>query len=69
MKNKLAREERIQRATRGWIGTVLLIGVALTIWVHPLWIILPGLISLGLIQSAFTGFCPPQILARKLIKE
>jgi hypothetical protein len=69
MKNKLSRDERIQRATRGWIGTLLLIGVLLTICVHPLWIILPGLISLGLLQSAFTGFCPPQIIASKVIKK
>ncbi len=68
MKNKLTREERIQRATRGWIGTLLLIGVVLTVCANPLWIILPGLISLGLLQSAFTGFCPPQWLMGKLIK-
>lgn len=47
-------------------GTVTLLGVALTHWVSPWWLLLPTFASLNLIQSVFTGFCPPTLILRKL---
>lgn len=47
-------------------GTVTLIGVALTHFVHPWWLLLPTFVGLNLIQSVFTGFCPPSLILRKL---
>ena len=47
-------------------GTVVLIGVALTHWVSPWWLLLPTFAGLNLIQSVFTGFCPPTLILRKL---
>lgn len=43
-----------------------LLGAALTYFVDPLWILLPAFVGLNLIQSVFTGFCPPTLLLRKL---
>lgn len=47
-------------------GTVTLIGVALTHFVNPWWLLLPTFVGLNLIQSVFTGFCPPSLILRKL---
>lgn len=47
-------------------GSVTLLGAALTYFVDPRWILLPAFVGLNLIQSVFTGFCPPTLLLRKL---
>lgn len=47
-------------------GSMILLGVALTYFVSPWWLLLPCFVGLNLIQSAFTGFCPPTLLLRKL---
>ena len=52
--------------TRLLAGTVTLIGVALTHWVSPWWLLLPAFVGINLIQSVFTGFCPPTLVLEKL---
>lgn len=47
-------------------GSVTLLGVALAHFVSPWWLLLPAFVGLNLIQSVFTGFCPPSLLLRKL---
>ncbi len=47
-------------------GLMTLLGVALTHWVSPWWLLLPTFVGLNLIQSALTGFCPPTLLLEKL---
>lgn len=47
-------------------GTMTLVGVALTHFVSPWWLLLPTFVGLNLIQSAFTGFCPPTLILTKL---
>ena len=45
---------------------MILASVALTLYVHPRFWMFTAFIGLSLIQSAFTGFCPPTLLLRKL---
>ncbi|MGL5679101.1 MAG: YgaP family membrane protein [Plesiomonas shigelloides] len=47
-------------------GTILLISIGLTVWQDPNYIWLSVFVSINLIQSAFTGFCPVELLLRKL---
>ena len=47
-------------------GTFVLIGVTLAVFVNPWWLLLPTFVAINLMQSAFTGFCPPTLLLRKL---
>ncbi len=47
-------------------GTMVLLGVALTHFVSPWWLLLPAFVGFNLIQSSFTGFCPPSLVLRKL---
>jgi hypothetical protein len=56
----------LEGAIRVLAGTMVLISVALTHWVSEWWLLLTAFVGLNLIQSAFTGFCPPEKLFRKL---
>ena len=47
-------------------GTVVLTGVALATWVSPWWLLLNVFVGVNLIQSSFTGFCPPTLVLRRL---
>lgn len=47
-------------------GLFVLLGAALAWLVHPAWLILPAFVGANLIQSVFTGFCPPTLVLRKL---
>jgi hypothetical protein len=47
-------------------GTVTLLGVVLARFVSPWWLLLCAFAGLNLIQSVFTGFCPPTLLLRRL---
>lgn len=47
-------------------GTFVLLGLALAHWVNAWWLLLPTFVAVNLIQSAFTGFCPPTLLLRAL---
>lgn len=47
-----------RRMHDGIVGAVIAGGVALGYWMSPAWLLLPGIVGVLLIQSAFTGFCP-----------
>lgn len=47
-------------------GSMVLLSVALARYVSPWWLLLAVFVGLNLIQSAFTGFCPPTLLLRRL---
>ena len=57
---------KIDSLIRLLAGTVPLVGVALAHFVSPWWLLLPAFAGLNLIQSVFTGFCPPSLLLRSL---
>lgn len=55
-----------ENAIRVLAGTLVLLGTALAHWVSPWWHLLPAFVGLNLIQSAFTKFCPAEIIFKKL---
>lgn len=57
---------KIESFIRLLAGTVTLIGVVLTYFVHPWWLLVPAFVGLNLIQSVYTGFCPPSLILRQL---
>ena len=57
---------KIDSLIRLLAGSVTLLGVALAHFVNPWWLLLPTFVGLNLIQSVFTGFCPPSLLLAKL---
>lgn len=55
----------IENGVRVVAGSMVLLSVLLTWWVHPAFVWLTVFVGANLIQSAFTGFCPAaRLLAR-----
>lgn len=57
------RQRRIHDAI---VGVLVTAGAALAYWVDPVWLAIPGVVGLLLIQSGFTGFCPVYYTLEKL---
>lgn len=57
---------KLENAIRLLAGTLVLTSLALAQRVHPNWIWLAVFVGFNLMQSALTGFCPAEIILRKL---
>ena len=57
---------KMENVIRTMAGTMVLISISLAFWVNPKWLFLAAFVGINLIQSAFTGFCPAEIIFRKL---
>ena len=57
---------KIENLIRVLAGSMVLLSVALVYLVSPWWLLLTCFVGVNLIQSAFTGFCPPSLVLRKL---
>ena len=51
----------------GIVGAVITIGVALGFYVSPMWLLVPGILGVTLLQSGITGFCPLYFILNKII--
>lgn len=58
-----------RRIHDGIAGTLIALGVLLGYYINPAWLLLPGILGVILVQSAFTGFCPVYFTLDKIIKE
>ncbi len=56
----------INNAVTAIAGTMVLISLALTYYVHPNFVWLTVFVGVNLLQSAFTGFCPAAIIFKAL---
>jgi len=56
----------LDRAVLVFAGLVVLLGIALSLAVHPWWIGLSAFAGLNMIQAGFTGFCPAAMVFKKL---
>jgi len=56
----------LDRAVMMLAGTMVLISVALTYWVHPAWAWLTVFVGANLLQASVTGFCPAALVFRRL---
>ncbi|WP_409422507.1 DUF2892 domain-containing protein [Pseudaeromonas sp. ZJS20] len=56
----------VDNGVRVVAGSMVLLSVVLTWWVHPAFVWLTVFVGLNLIQSAFTGFCPAAMLLKRL---
>ena len=57
---------KIEALIRLLAGSVVLLGTVLAWLVSPWWLLLPAFAGVNLIQSVFTGFCPPSLVLTKL---
>jgi hypothetical protein len=57
---------KLESAIRILAGTMVLVSLTLSQLVSPWWLLLAAFVGVNLIQSALTGFCPAEIIFRKL---
>jgi len=57
---------KMEHAIRILAGTMVLTSISLAHWVNSWWLLLAAFVGVNLIQSALTGFCPAEIVLRKL---
>lgn len=55
-----------EKLVRILAGVVTLTGLGLGFFVSPWWYLLTAFAGANILQSAFTGFCPPEIVYRWL---
>ena len=56
----------IENKIRAFAGTFVLASLALGWWVHPGFYLFTAFVGLNLLQSSFTGFCPLEMILRRL---
>ena len=56
----------LENAIRILAGSMVLASLALAHWINHWWLLLAAFVGVNLIQSAFTGFCPAEIIMKKL---
>jgi hypothetical protein len=55
-----------ENAVRILAGTLVLAGTILAALVSPWFLLLTGFVGFNLVQSALTGFCPAEMIFRRL---
>lgn len=58
----------IESKVRVFAGFMVLLSLSLGWYVHPAWFLLTAFVGVNLIQSAFTGFCPAEMIIKSLSK-
>lgn len=66
---ELEKEWDMERLLETNMSTLALIGIALTIFVHEYWIILPIIVLSFFLQHALQGWCPPLPIFRAMGKK
>lgn len=56
----------IDRAVLAFAGLVVLLGIGLSLTLHPWWLGLSAFAGLNMLQAAFTGFCPAAMAFRAI---
>jgi hypothetical protein len=57
---------KLENAIRALAGTFILASLALAHYVSPNWLWFTAFVGANLLQSAFTGFCPAEMILKKL---
>jgi DUF2892 family protein len=47
-----------RRIHDGIVGVIIAAGTGLGYWIDPIWLLVPGILGITLLQSGITGFCP-----------
>jgi hypothetical protein len=56
----------LDTAVLRFAGVIVLLGIVLSIYIHPYWIGLSAFAGLNMLQASFTGFCPAAKIFKKL---
>ena len=61
----MKRPMSLEHAVEAFAGTMVLLSVVLTYFVHPYFVWLTVFVGVNLFQQSFTGFCPAAIVMKK----
>lgn len=56
----------LENSIRMLAGTLVLLSLALYYFVSPYWLLLTAFVGFNLLQSSVTGFCPAEMIFKKL---
>jgi hypothetical protein len=56
---------KMEQYVRAFAGTFILVSLLLTVLFSSWWLLLTAFVGVNLLQSAFTGFCPLEIILAK----
>jgi len=56
----------IENQIRAFAGVFVLASLSLGWWYHPGFFLFTAFVGVNLLQSSFTGFCPLEIILRRL---
>jgi hypothetical protein len=56
----------IDRVVFLFAGLMVSVGLVLSLYVSPYWLLLPGFVGLNMIQASLTGFCPLVLILKKM---
>jgi hypothetical protein len=59
---------KIENQVRAFAGTFILISLVLAHYHSTNWLFFTTFVGVNLLQSSFTGFCPLEIILRKIQK-
>jgi len=59
---------KIENQMRAFAGVFIILSLVLTKVHDPRWLYFTAFVGLNLFQSSFTGFCPLEMLLRKIQK-
>ncbi len=57
---------KLENAIRALAGTFILVSLALAHYLSSNWLWFTAFVGANLLQSAFTGFCPAEMILKKL---
>lgn len=56
----------LENSIRLLAGSLVLLSLALGLTVSPYWFVLTAFVGANLMQSSFTGFCPAEMIIKRL---
>jgi hypothetical protein len=57
---------KLENAIRILAGSLVLVSLILAQWFSSWWLMLAAFVGCNLVQSAITGFCPAEIILKKM---
>jgi hypothetical protein len=57
----------VENGVRMLAGSLVLLSLVLSLLVSPYFLLLAAFVGLNLVQSSFTGFCPAEMILRKIL--
>jgi hypothetical protein len=55
----------VENKIRAFAGIFILVSLVLYLYVSPYWLFFTAFVGANLLQSAFTGFCPLEIILKR----